>query len=218
MYLQPLNDIYLHSGLNGEIGPSGNPSYMILFLLITLLIFTIACVNYVNLTVTRLTVRQHETGIRKLLGATRKGIIMQFLMESVILNVVALLLAFILAECVLPVVNNLTGNELQLFQRSFLPQTLIFLLMILGAGIFAGCYPALHLSTQNTVKLTRLAGSIVTRKTSLKSITVVLQYTVSIAMIICFIFLYKQLSFIRHNDRGYDQDNILLVPLQTENI
>ena len=218
MYLQPLDDIYLHSGLNGEIGPTGNPSYMILFLLIALLIFAIACINYINLTVTRLTVRQRETGIRKLLGATRKGIIMQFLVESVILNVIALLLAFILAECVLPVANNLTGNELHLIQRSFLPQTLILLLVILAVGIFAGCYPALHLSAQNTVKLTRLAGSIVTRKTSLKSITVVLQYTVSIAMIICSIFLYKQLSFIRHNDRGYDQDNILLVPLQTENI
>jgi putative ABC transport system permease protein len=218
MYLQPLDDIYLHSGLNGEIGPTGNPSYMILFLLIALLIFTIACVNYVNLTVTRLTVRQRETGIRKLLGATRKGIIMQFLVESVILNVIALLLAFILAECVLPVVNNLTGNELHLIQRSFLPQTLILLLVILAVGIFAGCYPALHLSAQNTVKLTRQAGSVTTRKPGVKSITVVLQYTVSIAMIICSIFLYKQLSFIRHNDRGYDQDNILLVPLQTENI
>ena len=218
MYLQPLDDIYLHSGLNGEIGPTGNPSYMILFLLIALLIFTIACINYINLTVTRLTVRQRETGIRKLLGATRKGIIMQFLVESVILNVIALLLAFILAECVLPVVNNLTGNELHLIQRSFLPQTLILLLVILAVGIFAGCYPALHLSAQNTVKLTRQAGSVTTRKPGVKSITVVLQYTVSIAMIICSIFLYKQLSFIRHNDRGYDQDNILLVPLQTENI
>jgi putative ABC transport system permease protein len=218
MYLQPFDDIYLHSGLNGEIGPTGNPSYMILFLLIALLIFTIACINYINLTVTRLTVRQRETGIRKLLGATRKGIIMQFLVESVILNVIALLLAFILAECVLPVVNNLTGNELHLIQRSFLPQTLILLLVILAVGIFAGCYPALHLSAQNTVKLTRQAGSVTTRKPGVKSITVVLQYTVSIAMIICSIFLYKQLSFIRHNDRGYDQDNILLVPLQTENI
>ena len=218
MYLQPLDDIYLHSGLNGEIGPTGNPSYMILFLLIALLIFTIACINYINLTATRLTVRQRETGIRKLLGATKKGIIIQFLVESVILNVFALLIAFILVECVLPVVNNLTGNELQLIQRSFLPQTLILLLVILAVGIFAGCYPALHLSAQNTLKLTRQAGSVMTRKTGVKSITVVLQYTVSIAMIICSIFLYKQLGYIRDNDRGYDKDNILLVPLQTENI
>jgi putative ABC transport system permease protein len=218
MYLQPLTDIYLHSGFSGEIGPTGNPSYMILFLLIALLIFTIACVNYVNLTVTRLTVRQRETGIRKLLGATRKGIIVQFLVESVILNVIALLIAFILAECILPVVNNLTGNELQLFQRSFLPQTLVLLLVILAVGIFAGCYPALHLSAQNTIKLTRQAGSVITRKTNVRSITVVLHYTVSIAMIICSIFLYKQLGYIRHNDRGYDKDNILLVPMQTENI
>ena len=218
MYLQPLDDIYLHSGLNGEIGPTGNPSYMILFLLIALLIFIIACINYINLTATRLTVRQRETGIRKLLGATRKGIIVQFLVESVILNVIALLIAFILAECILPVVNNLTGNELQLFQRSFLPQTLVFLLVILAVGIFAGCYPALHLSALNTIKLTRQAGSVMTRKTNVRSITVVLQYTVSIAMIICSIFLYKQLGYIRHNDRGYDKDNILLVPIQTENI
>ena len=218
MYLQPFTDIYLHSGLNGEIGPTGNLSYMIIFLLIALLIFAIACINYINLTATRLTVRQRETGIRKLLGATRKGIIRQFLVESVILNVIALVLAFFLAESVLPVVNNLTGHELHLFQRSFIPYTLTILLVILAAGVFAGCYPALHLSAQNTVKLARQADSVMIHKTNVRSITAVLQYTMSIAMIICSIFLYKQLGYIRHNDRGYDQNNILLVPIKTENI
>jgi putative ABC transport system permease protein len=218
MYLQPLTGIYLHSGLNGEIGPTGNLSYLILFSLIALLIFTIACINYINLTATRLTVRQRETGIRKLLGATKKGIIMQFLVESVILNVIALMLAFMLAKAVLPVISNLTGHELHLFQPSFMPYTLTVLLVILAAGVFAGCYPALHLSAQNTVKLTRQVGSVISRKTSLRNITVVLQYTVSIAMIICSVFLYKQLRYIRHNDPGFEKNNVLLIPMQTDNI
>ena len=218
MYLQPLTDIYLHSGLNGEIGPVGNLSYMILFLLIALLIFVIACINYINLTATRLTVRQRETGIRKLLGATKKEIIRQFLVESVILNVIALVFAIILVEVVLPVVSNLTGHELHLFQPSFLPFTLTILFIILATGVLAGCYPALHLSAQNAVKLTRQTDSVVTRKTNIRSIAVVLQYTVSITLIICSIFIYKQLSYIRHNDRGYDQRNILLIPIQTEDV
>jgi putative ABC transport system permease protein len=218
MYLQPLTGIYLHSGLNGEIGPTGNLSYLIVFSLIALLIFTIACINYINLTATRLTVRQRETGIRKLLGATKKGIIMQFLVESVILNVIALILAFILAKAVLPVVSNLTGHELHLYQPSFLPYTLAVLLVILAAGVFAGCYPALQLSAQNAVRLARQAGSAISRRTGVRNITVVLQYTVSIAMIICSIFLYKQLSYIRHNDPGFDKNNILLVPMKTDSI
>ena len=139
-------------------------------------------------------------------------------MESVILNLIALALALILAQAVLPVVNNLTGNEFHLFQRSFISYTLIILFVILAVGVFAGCYPALHLSAQNTLKLARQADSTTTRKTSVRTITVVLQYTVSIAMIICSIFLYKQLSYIRHNDQGYDRGNILLVPIKTENI
>ena len=218
MYLQPLKDIYLHSGLTAEIGPTGSLPYMILFLLIGLLIFVIACINYINLTATRLTVRQRETGIRKLLGASKKEIIQQFLVEALILNILALLLAIILAELILPLVNNLTGQELQLVQPSFIPHTLAVLLLILAAGVFAGFYPALKLSAQNPVKLIRQAGSAVSSRTSIRSITVVLQYTVSIAMIICSIFLYKQLSFIRHNDRGFDRNNIVLVPLKTDNI
>jgi putative ABC transport system permease protein len=218
MNLQPLSDIYLHSGLNGEIGPTGNLSYMILFFLIALLIFCIACINYINLTATRLTVRQRETGIRKLLGATRKGIIQQFLVESLVLNVIALGLALIMAEIILPLVNNLINLDLHLYQASFMPWSLSILIVILATGVLAGCYPALHLSAQNTITLTRQATSIDSRKPNLRSITVVFQYTISIAMIICSIFIYKQLGFIRHNDRGYDQNNILLVPIQTENI
>jgi len=172
MVLQPLTGIYLHSGLNGEIGPTGNLSYLILFSLIALLIFTIACINYINLTTTRLTVRRRETGIRKLLGTTRKCIMLQFLVESVILNVIALMLALILAELVLPVVSNLAGHELVLFHPSFIPYTLAVLLVILAAGVFAGCYPALHLSAQSAVGLTRQAGSSISRKTSAKNLTV----------------------------------------------
>ncbi|MFH0758455.1 MAG: ABC transporter permease [Bacteroidota bacterium] len=218
MYLQPLTEIYLHSGLAGEIGPTGNQSYLVLFFLITLLIFTIACINYINLTASRLAARQRETGIRKLLGATKQGIIKQFLTESVILNVIALILAFILAKVFLPVVNNLTGHELHLYQPAFMPFTLAVLLLILASGVFAGCYPALQLSAQNTLRLARQAGPAIPRRTSARNITVVLQYTISIAMIICSLFLYKQLNYIRHNDPGFRKKNFLLIPLQTDNI
>ncbi len=218
MYLQPFTRIYLHSGLVGEIGPTGNQSYLILFSLIALLIFTIACINYINLTTTRLTVRQREIGIRKLLGATKQGIIQQFLVESVILNVFALILALILAKAFLPVVNNLTGHELHLYQSSFLPYTLAVVIVILASGVFAGCYPALQLSARNKLRLARQAGSAISRKFNARNMTVVMQYTISIAMIICSLFLYKQLNYIRHNDPGFQKNNILLIPLQTDHV
>jgi putative ABC transport system permease protein len=218
LYLQPLKSIYLHSGLNGEIGPVGNPAYLVLFSIVALLIFVIACINFINLTTTRSLVRLRETGVRKVFGSSRSGIVMQFLSESVLMNLTAILLAFIFAESVLPVLSNLIGQKLNIYQAMATPYMLIILVIIVLIGIFAGCYPAIYLSSFRTIDAVKNIVPIGKDSINLRKLTVLLQYTISIVMVICSFFLYKQLNFIRHTDLGFTSGNTLVVSLPTRDI
>jgi putative ABC transport system permease protein len=216
LYLQPLRRIYLHSGLNGEIGPVGNPSYLVIFSLVAVLVFIIACINFVNLTTARSMIRLRETGVRKVFGASRSGIIMQFLMESVFMNLIAILLAFIFAESILPVINNLIGGKIDIYHALTMPVTMVVLFIILLIGVFAGCYPALYISSFKAIESVKNTFPIEKNTFSLSKLTVLIQYTISIVMVICSLFLYKQLSFIRNMDLGFEKANTLIVPLPTE--
>jgi putative ABC transport system permease protein len=218
LYLQPLRRIYLHSGLNDEIGPVGNPSHLILFSLVAVLVFIIACINFVNLTTARSMIRLRETGVRKAFGASRSGIMMQFLMESVIMNLIAILLAFIFVESILPVINNLIGEKLDIYDAFAMPVTMALLFIIVLIGVFAGCYPAIYLSSFKAIESVKNTFPIKEDTFNLGKLTVLIQYTVSIVMVICSLFLYKQLNFIRHMDLGFEKANALIVPLPTEKI
>jgi len=216
LYLQPLRQIYLHSGLPGEIGPVGNPALLILLSFIALLIFIIACINFINLTSARLTTRLRETGIRKILGANRIRILLQFMTESLIMNIFALLLAFILAESILPQINRILELKLEVYQASAFPLTLGIVLIIVVTGIVAGCYPALYLTSVNAIDSVKNKQPVKRGRMSIRILTVLLQYTISITMIICTMFLYKQLRYIRNTDPGFKRSDILVIPLPTK--
>jgi putative ABC transport system permease protein len=216
--MQPLQRIYLHSNLPGEIGPTGNVSYLILFSFTALLIFIIACINFMNLTAVRLTTRLHETGVRKILGATRMRIFLQFMTESVVMNLTALLLALIIAESLLPVINRVLDQNLLLYQVSSLPATLTILLIIILTGILAGSYPALYLTSFQLVETFRNTIPVKPGKINLRRVTVLLQYTISVTMVICTLFLYKQLFYIGHKDPGFERNNVLVIPLATRQV
>lgn len=218
MLLQPLNSIYLHSNLPGEIGPTGKLAYLILFAFIAFLIFIIACINFINLTTARLTTRLRETGIRKILGASQMKILMQFMTESIVMNLIALLLAFIIAESFLPLINKLLGQSLTLYQASTIRETAGILVLIIIIAVLAGSYPAFFLSSMDTTLSVKNAIVTYPKKFNLRIVTAIVQYTVSVAMIICTLFLYKQLHFIRHKDPGFERVNTLVIPLPTAKI
>jgi putative ABC transport system permease protein len=215
---QPLLKIYLHSRLQGEIGPVGNLPYLILFSFIAMVIFIIACINFINLTSARLTTRLRETGVRKVHGATRGNILLQFLTESVVLNLVSLLLAFIIAESVLPVLNAQLGLHLVTYQPATFYLTLGVISAILTLGILAGSYPALYLTSYNEVESIKNIIRVGSVGVNLRKVTVLLQYCVSVAMIICTLFLFKQLHYINHRDPGFDRKNIVALPLSTSQV
>lgn len=218
MFLQPLHRIYLHSDLPGEIGPTGNLAYLMLFTFAAFIIFVIACINFINLTSARLTTRLRETAVRKIMGASPSKILLQFLSESIIMNLIALLLAFIIAESLLPFINKILDQRLVLYTSSSFQQMWVVLSFVLVAGILAGCYPALNLIS---LKVTNIFKNLFPVKPSILNIrkaTVLLQYTISVTMIICSMLLYKQLFFIWHRDPGFERKNILCIPLSAKYI
>lgn len=205
-----LNDIYLHSGLASDI------QYIYIFGSIALLVLFIACINYINLATARAADRAKEVGIRKVVGALRNQLFVQFISESVILTFVALGVAFMIAKINLPLFNQITGKQ---FDSSvfFEPQ---FLLASAGAAVIiamlAGAYPAFAITAFKPVRV--LKGNF---KTSGKGIwlrqsLVVTQFSISIILIIGTIVVLNQLSFIQNKKLGYSKDKIVMIPLDQQ--
>ncbi|UCE94754.1 MAG: ABC transporter permease, partial [Flavobacteriaceae bacterium] len=177
--LQPVSSIHLHSHKQWEIEQNGNIIYVYVFVGIAILVILIAGINFMNLSTARSGKRAKEVGVRKVTGASRNMLIVQFLTESVIQSVLALFLAYILVELFLPGFNNIMGTELNLF-NDYLAQTVMFSVGVtLFYGIFAGSYPAFFLSSFKPVAvlkgdLTKTKGGAFLRKS-----LVVTQFTAS---------------------------------------
>jgi len=210
---QPLKSIYLHSNLSGEIGPIGNPSNIYIFSSISIFILIIACINFMNLTTALSTRRAKEVGIRKVIGARRIILIRQFLGESILLSFIGLIFALIVIVIILPYFNNLIGKDLQIYQLSNWQIIIGFPLILLFVGIMAGSYPALYLSAFKPISI--IQGILISGKgkSHIRNILVLLQFIISIGLIICTSSIYNQLNYIKKKDLGFDNNNILLVPL-----
>ena len=213
--LQPLKDIHLYSHKDWEIKQNGNILYVYVFIGIAFLVILIAGINFMNLSTARSGKRAKEVGVRKVTGASRKMLIVQFLTESVIQSVLALFLAFILVELFLPGFNNILETNLNLV-NDHLGQTISFSLIVtVFYGLFAGSYPAFFLSGFQPIAvlkgdLTKTKGGAMFRK-----ILVITQFTASTILIIGMIIIFKQISFLHNKDIGFKGDQVIIVPLQT---
>lgn len=215
LWFYPLSRKALHGGIvNGREDVSlGQIKYVKMFSFIAFIILLIACINFMNLSTARSEKRAKEIGLRKVLGSSRKDLIGRLLSESLIVAYIAVVFAMLIVVCVLPLFSSLIGIHLSL--HFFRPLHIAFLLFI-GAvcGLFAGCYPALYLSSFNPVRalknqVTKNAGNAgVVRK-----ILVVIQFTISVIIIISVILVYKQIQFTKNRDLGFNKDNVLYVNL-----
>jgi len=210
-HLMPLADIHLHSQKSYEMEPNGSAVYIYVFSFIAILIMVIACVNFMNLSTARSANRAKEVGIRKVAGSTKGHLITQFLTESVLLSFFSLLLGLAIALLLLPMFNQLAGKELHagsLFSLRFLSLLVILVLLV---GCLAGSYPAFYLSSFQPIMV--LKGKVASgfKGGLLRSILVVVQFVISIALIISTIVIYNQLNYIRNRDVGFDRDQVLLI-------
>ena len=219
VYLQPLKEIHLY-----HLTKEGRKiTYVIIFSVMAVIILLVACINFMNLSTARSSIRFKEIGIKKAVGSRRRQLIYQFLSESVILTFIALILGLILVFLLVPNVNRLLGSNLKL---DFTPGFIFYILLItIFTGLVSGSYPAFYLSSFDTVSILRqqmtifsLSGrkklNVFFRRSILRKTLVVFQFTFSIVFIISAVFIYNQLNFMRKKDLGYNQDNILMVKME----
>jgi len=209
MELQPLTSIHLKSHLDYEIGSNGNITYVYVFSVVALLILAIAVINYVNLTTARSSVRVKEVGVRKVIGSSKKQLMLMFFAESVLLTIIATLLAGVLIGFALPYFNQLSGKSLILLQFGLSKTVLVFFVFSLTTGILSGLYPALLLSGFRTIaamkgQMGSQASTILFRKS-----LVVFQFIITIVMIAGSCIIYQQLHYVMSKDLGFNKTQVL---------
>jgi len=211
--LQPLTDIHLYSHTKSEIEPGGDIQYIYIFSVLAIFILLLACVNFTNLSTARAVKRAKEVGIRKVVGSLKKQLIFQFLSESVLLTIFAMLIAYVFIFVLLPYFNIISNKNFNFL--SFLDYRIIIamLLVSLIAGVLAGIYPAFFMSSFNIIKV--LKGSSLSQgspKKPMRSSLVVFQFFVSTSLIIATIVVYQQLNYMQNKKLGYDKDQVVFLP------
>jgi len=209
--LSPLTSIHLHSNRQQETGRNGSSQYVFIFSAIAILILLIACVNFVNLSTARSQQRAREVGVRKVLGSRRTGLITQFLAESIVVTTISTILALLLTWLTLPLFNQLADKTLQ-----FTPQTLTWLLpsaaaLIIIVGLIAGSYPAFILSAFRPIDVLKAKFFKTAKGGSFRSLLVVVQFSISIFLIIGTLAIYTQLHYIQTRNLGYDRNQLLIL-------
>ncbi|HZE85811.1 MAG TPA: FtsX-like permease family protein, partial [Puia sp.] len=182
--------------------------YIRMFGVIGILVLVIACINFTNLSTARSEKRAREVGIRKVIGSTRKALIAQFLLESVILTFLSFVLSLILIQGVLPSFNALAGTHIDIpFTNGWF--WLIMVSYVLLTGLLAGSRPAFYLSSFSPVKVLKGKIAVGTSAVQSRKILVVLQFTCSIALISSTIVVYQQIQYGLNRPRGYDPNRLL---------
>lgn len=217
LYMQPITDIWLDADQAGNrLGATSDITYVYVFSAVALLIIILACINFMNLSTARSVKRGKEVGIRKTLGSGKTQLIAQFLGESILYTVLAGVIAFFLVESALPMFNQLSGRELDhgyLYTPFYLLMISAFLIFI---GICAGIYPAFFLTSFSPVNaLKGNIGSTLKKKSvslgSLRNALVVIQFSVSICLIISSLVIYNQLEYIQNKDLGFNKNHLLVL-------
>ncbi len=213
--LQPLPRIHLYSKRDYDTPAGGNILVIYLVLMMAFLILLLACINYMNLATARATVRFKEIGVRKAVGAERWKLVMQFLMESFVHALAAVLIALVLVEMFLPFANRLLDKNLTVPYRH-----LSYLLAMIGiwllVGLASGSYPAFFLSAQRPIVHLKQALPQGLGRPFLRKILVVFQFSVSIGLLICTLLLYQQIHFMKHKDLGLDKEQVVIIPVQDQ--
>ena len=210
--LQPLVDIHLFSNRESEHEPNGDIRYVALFMVIAFLILIIACINFINLATARSEMRAREVGVRKVLGANRMQLIRQFLGESVLLAGLAAIVAVILVKLTVPGVNEIAGKQLALPLADWMVLAVVALGTIL-IGLAAGSYPAAYLS--GFLPAIVMKGNPETGKKGLgmRQVLVVVQFSMSIFLLVSTAVIHDQLEFIQTKRLGFDKEYIMVVPI-----
>ena len=217
VFLYPMSKWHLYSDFKNGINTGGAIQYLWLFGIIGMFVLLLACINFMNLSTARSEKRAKEVGIRKSVGSLRSQLITQFFCESILVAVSAFVLSLLLVQLTLPFFNEIAGKKMSVLWSSPL-----FWLTGIGfslfTGLIAGSYPALYLSSFNPVKV--LKGVFRTGRFAAipRKVLVVIQFTVSVVLIIGTIIVFRQIQFAKDRPIGYTRDGLVTIPMVTRDI
>jgi putative ABC transport system permease protein len=210
-YLQSINDIHLDTSVQQEFKASVDPKYLRIFGSIAILIVLIAAINFMNLSTAQASRRAKEVGIKKVAGSTRGMLVAQFLSESFILSLIALIISIVLIKLSLPFFNNLLGASLSLSLFTAWYTIPLLILFALFVGLLAGSYPAFFLSSFNPYEV--LKGSVKNSMQNgrLRRVLVVFQFAVSILLIVGTMIMYRQIKYMLNKDVGFNKEQLIVI-------
>jgi len=208
---EPLKDAYLHSVAMRQPGATGSLSNVYIFSLVAAFILFIAGINFINLTTARSMERAREIGVRKAVGAQQRSLILQYLVEAVLISMLATVLAFALAFILLPMVRNMSGKPLPYVDLFSWKMMMVLILTPFLVGIPAGIYPALVLSRFKPALVLKGKFHSSDKGIQLRKGLVVFQFSLSIALIACTAIVFSQLDHLRTRDLGFRQDQMLVI-------
>lgn len=210
---QPLKDIHLHTPFKEpkDVYNHGNIQQIYLFIILAVLIIFMGAFNFMTLSTARASQRFKEIGVRKVMGAKKKGLITQFLSESLVQAFISLVVALVLTELLLPLFNLFVEKDIVL---RFNWQTLLFILFgIVGVGCLAGSFPAFYMSSFSPL-LAFKGGKATGKKGFIIKCLVCVQFVIAISMILCTVVIFKQLKYMQNIELGLDKENMIMVDVQ----
>lgn len=217
---QPLADIHLSSKLGYEMtNETGSVTMMSqelvkIFFITGIFLILLASINYTNISISRFQNRGKEIGIKKVVGAHKRDLVTQFLSESVITSLFAFLLALFILEISLPAINDLMGTPLSLSISEDSGLLLLYLVIAFFTGILSGAYPAVYFSRIQPLKVLHIRFTAGRGSLGLKKLLIIIQFVISVFMIISTMVVVQQLRFINKKDLGFDRENIVVVELK----
>lgn len=209
--LFPMNKIHLYSDKLGELETNGSIQYVLIFTAVAIFILILACINFMNLATARSAGRAKEVGIRKTMGAYRSNLIKQFLTEAFLITTISILLAIGISYLIMPYFNELAGKNLSpgtLFDPKFV---WVFAAVLVVVSLMAGSYPAFYLSKFKPVEVLKGKLSTGMKSGGVRSALVIVQFTVSIIMMIGTYFVFEQLNFMQNKKLGFEKEQIVMV-------
>ena len=209
--LIPLQDIHLKSDKLGEHEANGDIKYIYIFSAVAIFILLLACINFMNLATARSTKRAKEVGVRKVMGAYKRHLVNQFLTEAMVISLISTILAAFISLLLLPFFNELTYKQFH-DTDIFSPKIVGLLIAItIVVGFLAGSYPSFYLSQFKPVETLKGKLNLGMKSAGIRSTLVVVQFTISISMIIGTAIVFDQLSYIQNKKLGFNKDHVIMV-------
>jgi putative ABC transport system permease protein len=218
LFLQPLTDIHLHSHLDSEVEANGNINNVYMMSVIGIFIILIACFNFINLSTARATKRAKEVGLRKVVGAFKNQLVVQYLSESILTALFALGFAIGLTSLAISWLNVFTGKSLQLNPLIHASTASIVVAATILVGAIAGIYPAFVIAGFKPALILKGNQGSAKGKTSIRKILVVAQFATSIVLIIATVVIFQQLNYMNNQDLGYAKDRVITMPYYGEEL